>query len=227
MAEMGLFEAMYSARAIRRLKPDPVPDALLVKVIDAGIRAPSGSNAQNWVFIVVKDPQRRARLAQIYRQAGQLLMQVYSRRERPAHLSDRAWNRMMASAGYLFEHLAEVPVLLFAGLKPAPMPAANSLPSELAGATAVMERTSGSSIYPAVQNIILACRAVGLGTVLTTVHTFYEGEVKNVLGLPPEVLTYAMLPIGYPQENAGYGPVRRLPVNQVTSLDQWGNNWPK
>ena len=87
-----------------------------------------------------------------------------------------------------------------------------------------MQRLSGSSIYPAVQNIILACRAFGLGTVLTTIHAFFEDEVKTILGLPADVQTYALLPIGYPIDK--FGSLRRRPVNEVAVLDRWGNPWP-
>ena len=119
-------------------------------------------------------------------------------------------------------------MLLLACLNPPKMPPARgSLPPEMANAGKIAPRLSGSSIYPAVQNIILACRAFGLGTVLTTGVTYLEDQVKAVLGLPPQIETYALLPIGYPVEDHGYGPVRRMPVNQVTFLDSWGNNWPK
>jgi len=228
MAEIGLLEAMYSARALRRLKPDPVPDEIIAKVIDAGIRAPSGADNQNWIFVVVKDAEKRARIGELYRKAGQVFMELYRDAPRPAHVSEKAYARMTASAAYLFEHLHEVPVLLLACLNPPKMPPARgSLPPEMSNAGKIAPRLSGSSIYPAVQNIILACRAFGLGTVLTTGVTYLEDQLKAVLGLPPQIETYALLPIGYLVENHGYGPVRRMPVNQVTFLDSWGNNWPK
>ncbi|HSU90166.1 MAG TPA: nitroreductase family protein, partial [Sporolactobacillaceae bacterium] len=86
-----------------------------------------------------------------------------------------------------------------------------------------MARMGGSSIYPAVQNIILACRAFGLGTVLTTIHMFYEDEVKAILGLRPEVQTYALMPIGYPRGK--FGPIKRRPVTEVAYLDNYKNHW--
>jgi nitroreductase len=228
MAEIGLFEAMYSARALRRLKPDPVPDEIIAKVIDAGIRAPSGANNQNWIFVVIKDADKRAKIGELYRKAGQVFMELYRDAPRLAHVSDKAFARMTASAAYLFEHLHEVPVLLLACLNPPKMaPLKGSLPPEMANAGRIAPRLSGSSIYPAVQNIILACRAFGLGTVLTTGVTYLEDQVKEVLGLPAQIETYALLPIGYPVDGHGYGPVRRMPVKQVTFLDTWGNNWPK
>src|SRR5438445_13260905 len=98
MAEIGLFEAMYTARAIRRLKPDPVPDEVITKILDAAIRAPSGSNNQNWVFVVVKDAERRKKIADIYRKGGQILQALYQNRQPPSHMNEKQQQRLMASA---------------------------------------------------------------------------------------------------------------------------------
>ncbi len=87
-----------------------------------------------------------------------------------------------------------------------------------------MERFAGASIYPAVQNIILACRAFGLGTVLTTLHAILEDEVKAVLEIPKDVTTWALMPIGYPVNK--FGPVKRKPINEVAFQDRWGTAWP-
>src|SRR6266478_3681572 len=188
MAEIGLFEAMYTARAIRRLKPDPVPDEVITKILDAAIRAPSGSNNQNWVFVVVKEAERRKKLADIYRKGGQILQALYQNREPPAHMTEKQQQRLMASAMYLFEHMNEVPVLLIAALRNVAMPApTGAVPPEIVAAARATVRLNGSSIYPAVQNIILACRAFGLGTVLTTIHAFFEDEVHAALDLPSDV----------------------------------------
>jgi len=223
--QIGLFEAMYTARAIRRLKSDPVPNEIITKVLDAAIRAPSGSNNQNWVFIVVEDAAQRKKIADIYRKGGQLLQALYQNRERPAHMTEKQQARLLASATYLFEHMNDVPVILLAGLKVVPMaPPSGPVPPEIMGAMKTMQRLSGSSIYPAVQNIILACRAFGLGTVLTTIHAFFEDEVRGILDLPADIQTYALLPIGYPIDK--FGPVKRIPVNQVAYLDRYGKNWP-
>ncbi len=224
MAEMGIFEAMYSARALRRFKPDPVPDEILNKVLDAAIRAPSGSNEQSWLFVVVKDAAQRKKLGDIYRRGGDILMALYANRTKPAHMSQSTFDKLMASATYLIQHMADAPVLLVACLKAAaqsgPPP---KLPPEVLEKMRGLARMSGSSIYPAVQNIILACRAFGLGTVLTTIHLFYEDEVKSVLGLPADVQTYALMPIGYPSDN--FGPIKRRPVSEVVCLDRYGNPW--
>jgi nitroreductase len=222
MSEPGLFEAIHSARALRRFKPDPVPDDVLTKVLDAAIRAPSGSNAQSWLFVVVKDAERRRKLGEIYHRAGQILLGMYAQRERPEHLDEKQYSRMLAGATYLIDHMQDAPVLLVVGQKADPM-LANAAP-EMNDLMRKMTRLSGSSVYPAVQNVILACRALGLGTVLTTIHFFFEDEVRAVLGLPADIETYALMPIGYPQGK--FGPVRRRPLREVAVLDRWGNPWP-
>src|ERR1700730_13703857 len=225
MVEIGLFEAMYTARALRRFKPDPVPDDVMTKVLDAGIRAPSGSNAQSWLFVVVKDAEKRSQLGAIYKKASQILIALYPERPRPSHFTEEQYRRFISSVTYLFVHMHEAPVLLLACLKSAPPgAAAGALSPEVQSAMAKAARTQGASIYPAVQNIILACRAFGLGTVLTTIHAFFEEEVKAIVNLPPDVQTYALLPIGYPEGH--HYPVRRKPVSEVACLDGYGTPWP-
>jgi len=223
MAEIGLFEAMYTARALRRYKTDPIPDDVITKILDAAIRAPSGGSAQNWIFMVVKDPVRRKKISEIYARCATILAGAYANRPTPAHMEEKQFQMMMKSANYLFEHMDEAPVLLFAGLRIETASPAPSLPKEIAGRAGGMARIGGSSIYPAVQNIILASRAFGIGTVLTTLHVFYEDEVKEILGLPKEVQTYALLPMGYPVNK--FGPLKRRPVGEVAFLDSYGNNW--
>jgi nitroreductase len=224
MAETGLFDTMYTARALRRYKTDPIPDDVITKILDAAIRAPSGSNQQNWVFVVVKDAAKKKKISDIYARGAQILSAVYANRPRPPHMDEKQFQTLMNSAMYLFDHMHEAPVLLFACLRnetPAgPMP---NLPPEIAAQAAKMARLGGSSIYPAVQNIILACRAFGIGTVLTTLHIFFEDEVKEILGLPREIQTYALLPMGYPINK--FGPLKRRPVSEVAFLDSYGNNW--
>jgi nitroreductase len=227
MAEIGLFEAMYSARALRRLKPDPVPEEVLAKILDAAIRAPSAGNAQNWAFVVVRDPEQRRRLGAIYRKAADIVGAIYAARARPPHMSEEQYRRLMSSGSYLWDHLGEAPVLLVACLRREALPPAAALPpavqARLEDEREYVIRRAGASIYPAVQNIILACRALGLGTLITTNHMLYENEVKALLGLPDEVQTYALMPIGYPEGR--FGPVKRRPLSEVVHLDRWTVPW--
>src|SRR5579885_1496290 len=222
MAEENLFEVMYSAGSIRRFKPDPVPDEIITKILDAAIRAPSGSNAQSWLFIVVKDAEKRRQLGAIYKRGADILMKLYAGAPRPAHMEEAKYDRWFKSVLHLFEHMGEVPVLLVPCLK-ASMWTSSKLPEDIRAKMAGSVRIAGSSIYPAVQNIILACRAFGLGTTLTTVHCFFEDEVHKVLDLPDDVQTYALMPIGYPQGH--HFTVKRKPLSEVVCLDSYGNPW--
>jgi Nitroreductase family len=98
MADIGLFEAIYSARSLRRLKPDPVPDELITRILDAAIRALSAGNAQNWAFVVVRESEQRRQLGLIYRKASDIAEAVYAARGRPAHLSDRQFASVVSHA---------------------------------------------------------------------------------------------------------------------------------
>lgn len=221
---MELFDAIKTARALRRFKPDPVPDEVITKILEAGIRAPSGSNEQTWLFVVVKDAEQRRKLGEVYRRGGDILKTLYADRVKPEHMDQKQYDKLMASAMYLIDHMADAPVLLLACLQPGQVGAQPvKLPTEVQAALKNLARMGGSSIYPAVQNIILACRAYGLGTVLTTIHMFFEDEVKAILGLPAEVQTYALLPIGYPSDK--FGPIKRRPVKEVVCLDRYGTPW--
>ena len=183
---------------------------------------------QNWVFVVVRDAERRRRLGEIYRQASAIAEAMYAARGRPAHLTEPQYQRMMANGAYLWEHMGDAPVILIPCLRRAVVPPADRLPpamrARLEEELAYLERIRGASIYPAVQNIILACRALGLGTTITTNHIRCEDEVKALLGLPPDVSTYALMPIGYP--HGKFGPLARKPVSEVAYADRWGVAWP-
>jgi nitroreductase len=228
MTDIGLFEAIYSARSLRRFRFDPVPEELITRVLDAAIRAPSAGNAQNWAFIVVRDPTQRARLGAVYRKGSDIAAEVYKARGRPPHLTEAQWVRMMAAGAWLWEHLGEVPVLLVPCLRQRDIPPAQALPPEIAARygeeLAYLDRIRGASIYPAVQNIILACRALGLGTVITTNHLRCEEEAKVVLGLPADVETFALMPVGYPLGK--FGPLTRRPLHEVAFADRWSVPWP-
>jgi len=228
MPEIGLFEAIHSARSLRRLKPDPVPEELITKILDAAIRAPSGGNAQNWAFVVVREREQRQKLGAIYRKASDIAEAMYAARGRPSHLTERQFARLIATGAHLWQHMGEAPVLLLpCGRRPA-LPPREALAPDIAARweaeVAYDERIRGASIYPAVQNIILACRALGLGTVITTNHIRCEDEVKALLGIPEEVSTFALMPIGWPLDR--FGPLTRRPLAEVAHADRWETAWP-
>jgi nitroreductase len=203
---MPLEEAMETQRAIRRLRPDPVDDALVLRLIELALKAPTGSNAQNWEFVIVKDPEVKAKLARRNRQAWRL----YGGLGRRLVRDDPRMLRILAAVGWQAEHFEEIPVLVVAclrGLRPLFPPV---------GATSYY-----GSIFPSVQNLLLAARAAGLGAALITLPLWSTLSARRILGLPWNVTPCAVVPLGWPRGR--YGPTTRRPVGEVVSLDRYGN----
>jgi nitroreductase len=189
--DVPLLEGIRTTRAIRRLRPDPVPPELIRKVCEAGTFAPSGGNRQPWVFVAVTEPERRAWVAERYRATfREYIAPAVEAARNPAF--PEAGRRMQRVAIHLAEHLHEVPVHLFvAGWMRRGEPQLQAL-------------------FPAVQNVLLACRAVGLGASLTTLHRAFGPELDAWLGLPDNIPTCALLPIGWPQGRYGRPPRRSV-----------------
>jgi nitroreductase len=189
--DVPLLEGMRTARAIRRLRPDPVPRALVRKVCEAGTFAPSGGNRQPWTFVAVTEPERRAYVAERYRRVfHDYIAPARARLDDPTYTD--AQKRNVRAAVHLADHLHEAPVLLF-----------------VAGWTRRGEPQT-QALFPAIQNVLLACRAVGLGASLTTLHLAFAKEIDPWLGLPPERPSCAMLPIGWPVGRHGRPPRRSV-----------------
>ncbi len=208
--EPGLFEIMYTCRAMRRLKPDPVPEALLLKLVEAACQAPSGSNAQNGRWIVVRDPAQKAKLAEL----NMKTFQVYTgpggaRAASMPHTTDEARARMLEAVRWQAEHFAEVPAHIVACLEMGD----RARDSFSAGAGA------GGSVWPGVQNLLLAARALGLGATPTTFAIADRRAAKEVLGLPENIEPFCLIPVGYPLGK--FGPVTRRPVSEVMRWDRW------
>jgi nitroreductase len=203
---IDLFEAMYTARAIRRFKPDRVPEKLILEVIEAGTMAPSATNQQPWAFVVVRDTPTKQFVQERY--AGAFHAAYARARAQIDQAPSGDQGRLMSAATYLADHLAEVPVLLFCCVERygARRPGREQEPRY-------------DSIFPAVQNVLLACRGLGLGACLTTLHTVHEAEIHQRLGIPAAYASPAMIPIGFPRDR--HGPIRRRPAADVTHWDRW------
>ena len=215
MSEIGLYEAMSTLRAVRRLRPDPVPDDVLRRVLEAATFAPSGGNRQAWRIIVVRDPATKARLGALYAEGWQPYAANVERglAQLPAEAAAKG-RRTIAAGTHLSEHFTDTPVVLVVCFDP----------TGLAVTDADLGRVSvvgGGSIYPAVQNLLLACRAEGLGCVLTTLLCTREPEVKALLGIPDDWGTAATIPVGYPV-GRGHGPISRRPVEEMVFGDRFG-----
>ena len=216
MAEIGLYEAMRTLRAVRRLKPDPIPPEVLRRVFEAATWAPTGGNQQPWRIIAVTDHALKERLGTLYAERWAAFAEIY----RSANLADVAdetrkhIERTVASGEYLATHFGRTPVIAIFCFNPKLM----------AITDAKLERVSvvgGGSVYTAVENLLLACRAEGLGCVLTTLLCECEPQVRELLGIPQPWGTAAAIPIGYPV-GRGHGPLFRRGVDELTFLNMWG-----
>ncbi len=214
-----LYEAMSTLRAVRRLRPDPIPADVLERVLQAACWAPTGGNQQPWRVIVVQDPERKQRLADIYGPEWERYTVGFLKRLEAMPADQQPmWRRTMVAGDYLAENLAQAPaILMFCADFRA-----------MAVTDAKLDRISlvgGGSVYPPVQNAMLACVAEGLGCTLTTLHCLREDEVKAALDIPDPWATAAMVPIGYPV-NKGHGPITRRPPAEMAFLDSFDNPWP-
>src|SRR5262245_25686076 len=203
---MPLEEAMRTQRAIRRLKPDPVDDALVLDLIDLALRAPTGSNAQNWEFVVVRDRAVKARLGTLNRRAWRL----YGGLGRWMARNDPRMLRIIDAVQWQADHFEDIPVLVIACLRGPRLP----FPP-------IVATSHYGSIYPSVQNLLLAARSAGLGAALITLPLWSSFLARRALGLPWSVMPCAIVPLGWPRGR--YGPVTRRPVGDVVHVDRYGN----
>lgn len=214
-----LYETMSTLRAVRRLRPDPIPDEVIERVLQAACWAPTGGNQQPWKVIVVDDPDRKAKLADIYRPEWQRYAKGYTARlEGMPEDAAEKWKRTIKAGDYLADNLAEAPaILMFCADFRA-----------MAVTDAKLDRISlvgGGSVYPPVQNAMLACVAEGLGCTLTTLHCLREDEVKTALEIPDPWATAAMVPIGYPV-GRGHGPISRKSPSELAARNTFDGAWP-
>lgn len=206
---MELNEALYTTRAMRRVKPDPVPEDAVKAMLDAAIRAPSGSNSQNWRFVTVTDSTLKAQLGDVYRAAWKILQEtVYQGAAARAEAAgDTQAMRIRSSSAWLAENFEQVPLWVFAFGRNDP---------------------TGASIYPGVWNMMLAARGLGIGTCLTTIAGIFKSdEVFEILGVPTDRgwVNHAAVSAGYPLGR--WGTAKRRPVNDVVFSERWGAgpNW--
>lgn len=208
---MDVYEALYTTRMMRRMKPDPIPLESQCRILDAAIRAPNGGNAQRWHFLAVDDPALKTTLAELYRScrereyadiaAGTL---GHALHEDPARGTERL-RRIKRSGDHFVAHFADTPLLLF---------------------VFAVDDHGGANIYPAIWSALLAARAEGIGGVMTTVLRYEEDTVCRLLDVPREEgwRMTAMLAFGYPLRRWGVAANRR-PVHEVSSRNRWGEGF--
>lgn len=199
---MDVFEAMETCRAMRYLKPDPVPEELIRKLIHAATRASNPGNSQPWSFVVIRDPGVKSRIGQALREAMQPTIDQMAAAE-----STPSGRRMYAGVSHLLRTFEAIPVhILLCGevVYPPARPARSTVPAAL---------------YPAGQNLVVAARALGLGTTLTTFHQSIEPTLRGELSLPEDLILGVMVAVGWPARS--FGPVKRKPLDEVLHWDRW------
>ena len=207
--DMPLQEAMLTQRAVRRVLPDPVDDAIVLRCIELALKAPTGSNGQNWEFIVVKDRAAKEQLGRRYKQSWR----VYGGVGRYMTRNDESMQKVLRAVEWQVENFADIPTLVVACLRGSRLPMVPMPP--------LAQSSYYGSIYPSVQNLLLAARAMGLGASLITLPLWSTTAARSVLGLPVSVQPCCIVPLGWPRGR--YGPTTRKPVGEVTHLDRYGN----
>jgi len=203
--EVSLGEMMYTQRAIRRLKPDPISDADLELILDAASKAPNGGNVQPGRFLVIRDRERIRAFGKLYHEAwwakrrdGKLpWAESQDRTQIPAD------DKVHQSAALLADEIKDAPaiVLVFS-----------------------LTKGTANSVFPPAQNLMLAARALGIGSTLTTLHPTVMERVYQLLGIPADVEFHACIPLGYPRGR--FGPTSRFPTRFTTHWDRWGQPPP-
>ena len=206
---MPLVEAMETQRAVRKVLPDPVDEALVLRCIELALKAPTGSNGQNWEFVVVTDRAKKAALAKRYRQAWAL----YGGIGRRITKGDASMNKILDAVQWQVDHFEEIPVLVVPCLKGSRVPFVPVPP--------MAHSSYYGSIYPSVQNLLLAARSFGLGASLITLPLWSTISARKILGLPASVQPACIVPLGWPRGR--YGPTTRRPVGDVVHRDTWGS----
>ena len=207
---VGLLEGINSTRAIRRYRDESIPDKDLRDMLFAATRAPSGSNRQPFRFVVLTDSEKAKQAKVLIKQGAESVWRAkktndqYDQRSGADSTSPKA--RMARTMDSYVENFDKVPALILPCLvryrEPTPM--------------------EGASVYPAVQNLLLAARALGYGGVITGFHHMVETELKNLLGIPEEVFVSCTVTLGKPKGK--HGPVRRRPMNELVYGDTWNES---
>jgi nitroreductase len=212
LEDLPVIDALHSTPSRRYLSTRPIPEDVIWAILDAAIRGPSGGNRQRWAWIVVTDPEVKQRVAAWYREGFEKSYGVRRAELLSAAPSDEGLGpASFRAAEHLAAHIQEAPVWVIPVLR---------------GAADSGDPRLGASIYGAVQQLILAARAYGIGATLTSFYVAHETELKELLGLPADALSMALVPLGYPARGRWSEP-RRLPVEQVVHWDRWGSARPR
>ncbi len=208
--QMPMADAMRTQRAVRRLHLDPVDHEVLLPLLELSLKAPTSSNTQDWCYLVVEAPQQKARLAKLYRP----LYRTFSPFERRAARGDAARLRSIQPGEWQAENFEQLPTFVIPCYR-------RNLKHKPTGRPQIAVASFYGSVFPAVQNLLLACRAVGLGASLQTLPIWLVPVARRILGLPRNMVPVCIIPIGWARGK--YGPTTRRPIGEVVHLDTYGN----
>lgn len=210
-SSLTLLQGLHSTPARRYLSEDPIPDEIILNILDAAIRGPSGGNRQTWGWIIVKDQLIKNQIAEWYREGWKKLYAPRKGEILEANApATKFSSKNFLSAEHLANHLQDAPVWIIAVLR-------NTSDSD----TKIAGIREGASIYGAIQNLMLAARAYNIGSTLTTLYTVQEDKVKELLNIPEDASTMGLIPLGYPIRGRWSQP-KRQELEEVTYWDSWG-----
>jgi nitroreductase len=207
---MPMADAMRTQRAVRRLHLEPVSHEVLLPLLELSLKAPTSSNTQDWSYLVVEDRVQKERLAKLY---GRLYRKFNPIVERMARGDEREL-RQIRPGQWQAEHFAELPVFVIPCYR-------RNVKHRPVGRPQISVASFYGSVFPAVQNLLLGCRAVGLGASIQTLPIWWVPSARKILGLPRSMVPVCIIPIGWAKGK--YGPTTRRPIGEVVHLDRYGN----
>lgn len=208
--DMPMAEAMRTQRAVRRLHLEPVSMDVLLPLLELSLKAPTSSNTQDWSYMVVQDPAQKAALAKVYRRLFRTFDPIVERMAR----GDEQALRNMRPGQWQAEHFHELPVFVIPCYE-------RNLKHHPVGWPQISVSSFYGSVFPAVQNLLLSCRAVGLGASIQTLPLWNVRAARRILGLPRKVTPVCIIPIGWARGR--YGPTQRRPIGEVVHVDHYGH----
>lgn len=207
---MPMADAMRTQRAVRRLHLEPVSHEVLLPLLELSLKAPTSSNTQDWMYLVVEDRAQKAALGKLYRRLYDVFNPIVTKQAK----GDPQELRNMAPGQWQAENFADLPVFVIPCYR-------RNIKHSPVGRPQIKVASFYGSVYPAVQNLLLACRAVGLGASLQTLPIWNVPRARKILGLPRTMVPVCIIPIGWAKGN--YGPTTRRPIGEVVHVDTYGN----
>lgn len=215
--ELGVFEAIHSLRGIRQFEPDDIASDSIREILEAATRAPSPQNSQPWAFLVVRDAGTRKQIAEIYRRVWNLVKEpVYGDLNA---IEDPSQRRLLQATDRLAAAVDEAPLFVFCMLDRSRLGVMVTPDLQ----TLLEPSSAYGAVWAAIENMLLAARALGIGAITTNLTRLMDADVRAILGFPDHVETVSMVALGYPRPPARFGPTTRAAVPEVAHAERWGS----